>query len=141
MTSFFLIVQGLGRQERINGHVYRVPSLHRLLPAPDEVEEGHALYSAAGTEAEADGSAHGSHGSHGPLHGPSAPVPVALTPVQRLRFLASLWPYTVPLLVVYVSEYALQSGAWSSIGFPTQSRAARRTFYDYANWYPLFISE
>jgi len=61
-------------------------------------------------------------------------VAVGLTPGERLWFVAGLWPITVPLLVVYVAEYALQSGVWSAIGFPVRSSHARDEFYGYANW-------
>lgn len=40
----------------------------------------------------------------------------------------------VPLVVVYVAEYAMQSGVWSAIGFPSESSSAREEFYAYANW-------
>lgn len=29
---------------------------------------------------------------------------------------AVLWPYMVPLALVYFAEYAMQSGAWTAIG-------------------------
>jgi len=57
-----------------------------------------------------------------------------LTLKQRVRLVLSLWPYMVPLFVVYASEYALQSGAWTAIGFPVQSEKARGHFYQYSNW-------
>jgi battenin len=48
---------------------------------------------------------------------------------------AGLWRYTVPLLVVYFSEYAAQSGAWAAIGFPSpRDKAARDRFYKLGNW-------
>lgn len=28
----------------------------------------------------------------------------------------ALWPYMVPLLLVYFAEYAMQSGTWTAIG-------------------------
>lgn len=34
----------------------------------------------------------------------------------RFREVMSLWPYTVPLFVVYAAEYTMQSGAWSAMG-------------------------
>ena len=37
----------------------------------------------------------------------------AMSNKARLKFVCTrLWPYTIPLVVVYVSEYAMQSGAW-----------------------------
>lgn len=53
---------------------------------------------------------------------------------ERFRFMLSLWRFTVPLFVVYFSEYAMQSGAWAVIGFPLDDDHARRMFYTYANW-------
>ena len=35
---------------------------------------------------------------------------------ERLDRTAALWPYMVPLMVVYFAEYAMQSGAWTAIG-------------------------
>lgn len=53
---------------------------------------------------------------------------------QRARLVLSLWPYMIPLFVVYASEYALQSGAWTAIGFPVDDIQARALFYEYSNW-------
>lgn len=53
---------------------------------------------------------------------------------ERLAFIVSLWRYMVPLFVVYFSEYAMQSGTWTAIGFPVEDDEARKTFYFYANW-------
>jgi len=50
-----------------------------------------------------------------------------------MAFVATLWPYMVPLYVVYLSEYIMQAGAWSAIGFPPESKAARDQFYKLAN--------
>lgn len=57
-----------------------------------------------------------------------------LTMRERLKFAAGLWPHMLPLTVVYAAEYTSMTGAWSAIGFPTDSEAARRKFYIYANW-------
>lgn len=55
------------------------------------------------------------------------------TAKERLALFVSLWPYTVPLITVYFSEYAMQSGAWASIGIPDVADAkARKHFYSYA---------
>jgi hypothetical protein len=35
---------------------------------------------------------------------------------QRMVATARLWPYMVPLFVVYFAEYAMQSGTWTAIG-------------------------
>lgn len=39
----------------------------------------------------------------------------SITPHQ-LRATAALWPFMVPLFVVYFAEYAMQSGTWAAIG-------------------------
>ena len=64
----------------------------------------------------------------------TSPIAVTLSGTQRFRFFLSLWPYTVPLFVVYTAEYCLQSGVWSAIGFPVSSASARDNFYLRANW-------
>lgn len=53
---------------------------------------------------------------------------------QRLRLVLSLYPYMIPLFLVYAAEYALQSGTWSAIGFPVTDLKARDEFYEYSNW-------
>eukprot|EP00551_Chaetoceros_affinis_P012211 CAMPEP_0203665878 /NCGR_PEP_ID=MMETSP0090-20130426/3027_1 /ASSEMBLY_ACC=CAM_ASM_001088 /TAXON_ID=426623 /ORGANISM="Chaetoceros affinis, Strain CCMP159" /LENGTH=624 /DNA_ID=CAMNT_0050529595 /DNA_START=31 /DNA_END=1905 /DNA_ORIENTATION=+ len=53
---------------------------------------------------------------------------------ERLKFTLSLWPYMVPLFVVYAAEYALQSGVWTAIGFPVDAEEARNSFYTNSNW-------
>jgi hypothetical protein len=58
----------------------------------------------------------------------------AMTFRQRLQVTLQLWPYMVPLFVVYSAEYAMQSGTWTAIGFPVTSAAARHKFYLYSNW-------
>ena len=35
---------------------------------------------------------------------------------ERLVQTAKLWPYIVPLVVVYFAEYAMQTGTWTAIG-------------------------
>ena len=53
---------------------------------------------------------------------------------DKLRFtMVELWPYTIPLVVVYASEYAMQSGTWTAMGFPVKDKDARADFYLYAN--------
>ena len=64
----------------------------------------------------------------------------AVTPIdemngwQRLYMVLSLWPYMLPLFVVYAAEYALQAGTWTAIGFPLQDQEARDSFYEFSNW-------
>jgi battenin len=54
---------------------------------------------------------------------------------ERVCMLPSLWRYTIPLLTVYFSEYAMQSGTWAAIGIPkVHVEADRAAFYTYANW-------
>ena len=42
-----------------------------------------------------------------------------LSAKERFQFITSLWPYMVPLFVVYVSEYAMQSGVWTAFALPS----------------------
>jgi hypothetical protein len=35
---------------------------------------------------------------------------------ERLRATGRLWPYMLPLFVVYFAEYAMQSGTWTAVG-------------------------
>ena len=35
---------------------------------------------------------------------------------ERLRATGRLWPYMLPLFIVYFAEYAMQSGTWTAIG-------------------------
>jgi battenin len=58
----------------------------------------------------------------------------AMTGGQRFRLVSSLWPYMVPLFVVYAAEYALQAGTWSAMGFPLNDVEARDRFYEFSNW-------
>eukprot|EP00301_Raphidiophrys_heterophryoidea_P005223 c12219_g2_i1.p1 GENE.c12219_g2_i1~~c12219_g2_i1.p1 ORF type:complete len:453 (+),score=52.36 c12219_g2_i1:73-1431(+) len=54
---------------------------------------------------------------------------------ERFRLMLSLWPYTFPLFLVYVSEYMLQAGVWSAMGFPKVTEENhRKKFYQYSNW-------
>lgn len=48
---------------------------------------------------------------------------------DKLRFIATLGPYIVPLTTVYFAEYTMQTGVWSTIGFPVDSAEARAQFY------------
>jgi len=62
----------------------------------------------------------------------AAPKPLSFQ--ERFKLTLSLWPWGVPLIVVYFAEYAMQSGTWSSIGFPVTDKDARAEFYQNANW-------
>ncbi|GKY96681.1 hypothetical protein MPSEU_000627700 [Mayamaea pseudoterrestris] len=57
-----------------------------------------------------------------------------LTLSQRFYQIFALWPYTVPLFIVYAAEYACMSGAWTAVGFPVTDVNARSRFYTNANW-------
>lgn len=57
-----------------------------------------------------------------------------MTAWERTKFFATLWPYVIPLFVVYLTEYSLQAGTWTAIGFPVNSKQARDEFYEYSNW-------
>jgi len=48
----------------------------------------------------------------------------SLSVKERFTFICSLWPYMTPLLVVYVSEYALQSGVWTAFALPSTAAEA-----------------
>lgn len=50
------------------------------------------------------------------------------------KFTLSLWPYTVPLFVVYAAEYACQAGVWTAMGFPIEDSTKRNQFYQTSNW-------
>ncbi|TDH70032.1 hypothetical protein CCR75_007921 [Bremia lactucae] len=51
---------------------------------------------------------------------------------DKLAFLKMLGPYMIPLTTVYFAEYTMQTGVWSAIGFPVQSKVARARFYSSA---------
>jgi battenin len=52
----------------------------------------------------------------------------------RARHVASLAPYTGPLVLVYFAEYSMQAGCWPAIGFPSPAtKDARARFYLAAN--------
>jgi len=54
---------------------------------------------------------------------------------ERFQLIRTMcWPYMVPLFLVYAAEYACQAGAWTAIGFPVTSEAARSAFYEQSNW-------
>ena len=60
-------------------------------------------------------------------------MPVGLR--ATARHVASLWRYTVPLVVVYFAEYVCQAGVWAAVGFPSPTNPRDRDrFYKAANW-------
>jgi CLN3 protein len=59
---------------------------------------------------------------------------------QRFRTVRGLWPYMIPLFVVYATEYALQAGVWTAVGFPVDDEEARSAFCEYSNWMVRFPS-
>lgn len=64
-----------------------------------------------------------------PLHTAAADMTIQ----EKARFTLTLAPYTLPLVVVYFAEYTMQTGVWSTIGFPVAtSAAARAQFYSAA---------
>ena len=65
---------------------------------------------------------------------PSVAACEDMTASQRLVAVLRLWPYMIPLFVVYAAEYSLQAGTWTAIGFPVDDEAARDQFYKYSNW-------
>ena len=40
-----------------------------------------------------------------------------MTFIERFRRVLSLWPYIIPLVLVYFAEYAIQAGAWTAYSF------------------------
>ena len=63
------------------------------------------------------------------------PSTVPLSSAERLVLLRRLLPYVLPLIIVYWSEYAIQSGAWTAfaLGGPLASPAARTAAYQQLN--------
>jgi battenin len=70
--------------------------------------------------------------------------PNSMSLQDKMKFTAGLWPYTIPLFVVYFAEYSLQAGAWTAIGIPDVASAAdRQQFYTYSNFlyqWGVFVS-
>ncbi|KAG2766375.1 hypothetical protein PC129_g14846 [Phytophthora cactorum] len=50
----------------------------------------------------------------------------------KMRFIMTLGPYIISLTTVYLAEYTMQTGVWSAIGFPVESKEARASFYSSA---------
>jgi battenin len=57
-----------------------------------------------------------------------------MTTSQRLSYTLSLWPFMIPLFLVYFAEYAMQAGVWAAVGFPIDDSDSRQLFYEYSNW-------
>lgn len=57
-----------------------------------------------------------------------------MSALERFYLTLSLWPYMIPLFLVYAAEYACQSGAWTAMGFPVDSVTSRAGFYERSNW-------
>mmetsp|Transcript_946 Transcript_946/g.944 ORF Transcript_946/g.944 Transcript_946/m.944 type:complete len:404 (+) Transcript_946:139-1350(+) len=57
-----------------------------------------------------------------------------MTMKERFNTTLSLWPFIIPLILVYFAEYAMQSGVWAAMGFPIDSENSRKEFYEFANW-------
>jgi battenin len=53
----------------------------------------------------------------------------SLSAGEKRRLTCTLWPYMIPLCVVYFAEYTMMTGVWSTIGFPSTSSDARGRFY------------
>lgn len=53
---------------------------------------------------------------------------------QRFKLTLSLYPYIIPLFLVFAAEYTMQAGTWTAIGFPITDVKARNDFYFAANW-------
>ena len=60
---------------------------------------------------------------------PTDLCPDDLSLCGKILYVCGLWPYIVPLFTVYFAEYLMQTGTWSSIGFPIDSKDARDNFY------------
>ncbi|UIZ24792.1 hypothetical protein KXD40_006743 [Peronospora effusa] len=52
----------------------------------------------------------------------------------KMKFIMTLGPYIIPLTMVYWAEYTMQTGVWSAIGFPVESKKARASFYSSAGF-------
>jgi battenin len=65
---------------------------------------------------------------------PSIATSDMMTSLERFIAVLRLWPYMIPLFVVYAAEYSLQAGTWTAIGFPVDNETARDQFYEYSNW-------
>ncbi len=82
-----------------------------------------------------------------PTEAPAAvPMTEAMSVGERMQRTLRLWPYLVPLFLVYWSEYAIQAGTWTAFAFAPErvsSRADRDQAYRYLNFmyqWGVFIS-
>ncbi len=58
-----------------------------------------------------------------------------MSPKERFSQFLALWPYTIPLFLVYAAEYMMQAGVWASIGIPDiKSSENRQKFYSLSNF-------
>lgn len=64
----------------------------------------------------------------------SSNASVSMTTTERFHNTLALWPFMVPLIVVYFSEYTMMSGVWACFGFPVDRANARDKFYLYSTW-------
>ena len=87
-------------------------------------EDSHAIFSIGSLSEDADSEIDAEDSSSVPQ----------MSARERFCFTLSLWPYMIPLFTVYAAEYALQSGVWTSIGFPVDDEAKRDSFYLASNW-------
>lgn len=67
-------------------------------------------------------------------HSASELVTATLSGKERFCFILGLWPYMVPLFLVYAAEYTIQAGFWAAMGFPVTHRASRHAWYKWANF-------
>uniref|UniRef100_A0A7S1JHF2 Battenin n=1 Tax=Eutreptiella gymnastica TaxID=73025 RepID=A0A7S1JHF2_9EUGL len=112
----------------------------RLEPAMTDADDDHAADGGPAWDGPGD-----------PTGGPGAlsrtqemsKVTSSMTVQQRVAVTATLWPYMIPLTVVYFAEYAMQTGTWAAIGFPVTDAQSRKLFYTLANWmyqWGVFVS-
>ncbi|TMW65779.1 hypothetical protein Poli38472_008421 [Pythium oligandrum] len=108
------------------------------LPVPRRATNQYtAIPGATDVESPLDGNSSYSRNGSQSLRSPGADSGVvmgaaALSFSEKLRFVKTLGPYMIPLVVVYFAEYTMQTGVWSTIGFPVTSAEARATFYSSA---------
>jgi len=66
-------------------------------------------------------------------HTSGRPVTEKLSAKERFCFILTLWPYMIPLFLVYCAEYIIQAGFWDAMGFPVTDRYSRVSFYKTSN--------
>jgi len=67
-------------------------------------------------------------------HSASEVVTQQLSSKDRFCYILTLWPYMVPLFLVYAAEYTIQAGFLAAMGFPITDRASRHAWYKWANF-------